>query len=100
MERYKVKVLAAARRDLDEILSYINTMSPQTAMEYAERFARELESLAVMPLSCPPARDMLLAQKGYRCLIVKNYLVFFVVSGSTVTIRRILFGRRDYASLL
>ena len=100
MEQYKVKVLAAARRDLDEILTYLNTLSPRTATEYAELFTRELESLAVMPLRCPLARDRILAEKGYRCLVVKNYLVFFVVSDNTVKIRRILYGRRDYLPFL
>lgn len=74
MEQYKVKVLAAARRDLDEILGYLNTLLPHAAVEYAEPFSRELESLAVMPLRCPLARDRFLAEKGYRCLVVKTIL--------------------------
>ena len=44
--------------------------------------------------------DLALAAKGYRYLIVKDYLVFYVVSGQSVQIRRILYGRRDYQALL
>ena len=100
MEHYKVKVLAAAKRDLDDVVAYLNTLSPNAAMEYAELFVHELESLSAMPLRCPTARDPFLAEKRYRYLIVKNYLVLFVVSGNIVKIQRILYGRRDYMSSL
>ena len=53
-----------------------------------------------MPERCPRPRDLALAAKGYRYLIVENYLIFYVVSGGTVQIRRILYGRRDYRALL
>ena len=36
----------------------------------------------------------------YRYLVVEKYLVFFVVIGNTVQIRRILYGRRQYGELL
>lgn len=53
-----------------------------------------------MPERCPKPKDLALARKGYRYLIVKNYLVFYVIVGDTVQIRRILYARRDYRSLL
>ena len=53
-----------------------------------------------MPERCPRPRDLVLAAKGYRYLVVEKYLVFFVIVEDTVQIRRILFGRRDYQTLL
>ena len=53
-----------------------------------------------MPERCPRPKDLALAAKGYRYLIVKNYLVFYAVVGDTVQIRRILYARRDYWALL
>ena len=53
-----------------------------------------------MPERCPKPKDLALAAKGYRYLIVKNYLVFYVIVGDTVQIHRILHARRDYRSLL
>ena len=41
-----------------------------------------------------------LAAKGYRYLIVENYLVFYTISGQTVQIQRILYGRRNYQNIL
>ena len=60
----------------------------------------ETPSLSNMPERCPKPKDLALAAKGYRYLIVKNYLVFYVIVGDTVQIRRILYARSDYRSLL
>ena len=49
---------------------------------------------------CPKPRDLALAAKVYRVLIAGNYLVFYVVTGDTVQIRRILYSRREYRKLL
>ena len=38
------------------------------------------------------------AQQDLRDIV--DYLIFYVVSGGTVQIRRILYGRRDYRALL
>ena len=59
-----------------------------------------MASLSKMPERCPKPKDLALAAKGYRYLIVKNYLVFYVIIGDTVQIRRILYARRDYSALL
>jgi len=100
MEVYKVKIYPTAKRDLLEIIDYLNTLSPEAALRYYDLLTEEIASLSTMPERCPRPKDLALAAKGYRYLVVKNYLVFYVVSGDTVQIRRILYGRRDYLSLL
>lgn len=100
MEVYKVRIYPTAKRDLLEIIDYLNTLSPEAALRYYDLLTEEIASLATMPERCPRPKDLALAAKGYRYLVVKNYLVFYVVSGDTVQIRRILYGRRDYLSLL
>ena len=100
MEQYKVKIYPSAQQDLRDIVGYLNTISPDTALRYYDKLTEEIASLSVMPERCPKPRDLALAAKGYRYLIVESYLVFYVVSGDTVQIRRILYGRRDYRNLL
>ena len=100
MERYKVKIYPTAQQDLREIVDYLNTLSPSAALRYYDKLTQEIASLSTMPERCPRPRDLALAAKGYRYLIVENYLIFYVVSGGTVQIRRILYGRRDYRALL
>ena len=81
-------------------IDYLNTLSQEAALKYYDLLTEEILSLREMPERCPRPRDLALAAKGYRYLIVGNYLVFYVVSGDTVQIRRILYGRRDYKLLL
>lgn len=100
METYKIKIFPTAKQDMEDIVSYLNTLSPDAALRYYDLLVEEIASLARMPERCPRPKDLALAAKGYRYLIVKNYLVFYVVAGDTVQIRRILYARRDYRSLL
>lgn len=100
MESYKVMIYPAAKQDLMDIIDYLNTLSPDVALRYYDQLTEEIATLSHMPERCPHPKDLALAAKGYRCLLVKNYLVFYVIAGDTVQIRRILYGRRDYSSLL
>lgn len=100
MEQYHVKIFPTAKQDFEEILAYLNTLSPDTALKYYDLLVEEISSLSKLPERCPKVKTLALAAKGYRCLIVKNYLVFYVVCGDTVQIRRILYARRDYQALL
>lgn len=100
MENYKIKIYPTAKRDLLDIIDYLNTLSSEAALRYYDLLTEEIASLSHMPERCPRPKDLALAANGYRYLIVENYLVFYVVSGDTVQIRRILYGRRDYRFLL
>lgn len=82
------------------MIGYLNTLSPDAALKYYDFLVEEIASLSKMPERCPKPKDLALAAKGYRYLIIKNYLVFYVVVGDTVQIRRILYARRDYSALL
>lgn len=100
MARYKVTIYPAAKQDLLDIIDYLNTLSPEAALRYYDLLTGQIASLERMPERCPKPKDLALAAKGYRCLIVKDYLVFYVIVGNTVQVRRILYGLRDYRTLL
>ena len=100
METYKVKIFPTAKQDLEEVIGYLNTLSSETALKYYDLLVHEISSLSKMPERCPKPKDLALAAKGYRYFVVKNYLVFYVIVEDTVQIRRILYARRDYRSLL
>lgn len=100
MSQYKVKIYPNAKTDLKEIISYLNTLSPQAAIKYYDLMIHKIGSLTETPERCSFVRDVALKAKGYRYLIVENYLVFFVVKADTVQIRRILYVKRNYEWLL
>ena len=100
MEQYEVRIFPSAQQDLLDVIDYLNTLSKEAAFHYYDRLTSEISSLRITPERCPRPRDLALAAKGYRYLVVGNYLVFYVVSGNIVQIRRILYARRDYKQLL
>ena len=100
MGAYKIRIFPAAQRDLQELVEYLNKLSSDAALRYYDRIVSEIASLSTMPERYPHPRDLPLAAKGYRYLTVKNYLVFYVVSGDIVQIHRILYAKRDYSRLL
>ena len=100
MERYKVLIYPSAKRDLLEIIDYLNTLSHDAAVRYYDLLVQQINSLCTMPESCPKPKDLTLAAKGYRFMVIEKYLVFYVIDRDTVQIRRILYGRREYGSFL
>jgi len=100
MEQYDIRILPTAKQDLKELIDYLNTLSREVALKYYDRLTAEIAGPATMPERCPRPRDLALAAKGYRYLLVGNYLVFYVLVGKTVQIRRILYARRDYKQIL
>lgn len=100
MEGYKVKIYPAAKHDFIDIINYLNTLSADAALRYYDLLTQKIGSLSEMPERCPYVRNIPLKAKGYRCLVVESYLVFYVVKCDTVQIRRILYGKRNYEWLL
>ncbi len=90
----------AAKQDLLDGIGYLNTLSPDAALRYYDLPTEKIASLSQLPDRCPHPKDFALAAKGYRYLIVQDYLIFYVVTGRMVQIRRIPYGRRDYRTFL
>ena len=100
MEKYRLLVFPSAKQDLQNIVDHINELSPDAAFKLYDEIVGGIGSLSQMPVRCLLLKSSVLRVKGYRVLIVHNYLVLYVVNGNRVEIRRILYGRRQYESLL
>ena len=100
MEQYNIKIFPVAQDDLRDIVTYLNTLAPDVAIRYYDLIVEKMHTLETLPERCPLAKDPQLRLRGYRMLFVENYTVFYVVSGKTVEIHRILYARRQYESLL
>lgn len=81
MDKYDVKLMGRALRDLDGIYTYIagTFQEPDTALKLVETIEREILSLDHMPYRCPERRRGIYANRGYRQLLVKNYTVIYRV---------------------
>ena len=99
MEEYKIKIYPVAKKDLLRIIDYINDLSPISAVNQYERLVKGILSLSNFPNRCPLLKNDNLSKKGYRCLVIDNYLVIFIVKGFEVQIR-IIYNKRKYEFLI
>ena len=98
--RYRIEYLPLAERDLADIVDYIARDRPHNARAFLDRLDRTVGRLASFPRSGKAPNDERLRRLGYRLLIVDGYLVFYVIAGTAVQIRRVIHGARRYDFLL
>jgi len=101
---YSIVTTRRAKNDLIDIGLYIAEQlhSPKAAIDLLDYIEQHILSLEQMPKKFALVSDERLANLGIRKLPVKNYLIFYFIDEQTktVTITRILYGRRDWAHLL
>lgn len=104
MSKYNIQITEPAENDLHEIGVYISKelLEPEIAKKVVSKIANAINSLEEMPLRNALSSDESIARKGIRKIMVDSYIVFYIVTdeSKTVTIVRILYGRRDWINLL
>ena len=102
--KYKIKITPKASNDLNEIYDYITNIlfNVKAAGKLMDDIEFKIMRLGDFPLSCSLVNDEILKRKGYRKLIVENYIVFYLVDdiGKQIVIMRVLFGRQHYEELI
>ena len=103
-EIYRLKFTPKASEDLEQIYIYISQklFSEVAADNLLEKIENSVMQLECFPYSCSYVSDDALKSKGYRKLIVDNYIVFYLVNEmeKQVVIMRILYGAQAYQDLL
>ncbi|MDO4553309.1 MAG: type II toxin-antitoxin system RelE/ParE family toxin [Bacillota bacterium] len=101
--RHQIRYLPLAFEDLDGIDSYISDVlnNPAAAETLMTEIERAVEQLEQFPYIGSELEDACLAAKGYRKLVVENYLVFYIVNDERreVIIMRVMYGAREYRNL-
>lgn len=79
MDKYKVKVNPRAICELDNIYEYIanEKSSPENAKEQVARIRSGILSLETFPQSHQERNEGRYAGKGYRQLLIDNYIAIF-----------------------
>lgn len=103
-EEYSLKFTPKAAEDLDVIYGYItnNLFALDAAEKLMDKIENSIRRLKDFPYSCSFVLDEPLKRRGYRKLIVDNYIVFYLVNEqeSQVIIMRILYGASNYHAIL
>ena len=100
MSKYKLILSNAAYLDLEQIYAYISKTlsSPNAANNLMNKIESKIKDLQDFPISSPFCNDESLKLKGYRKLVVNNYIVIYNVDEliETVNIIRIFYGASNY----
>jgi len=99
---YSLKFTPQANADLFDIFEYITNQldAPVSAVKLIDKIENDCNRLRQFPLSGALPKDDTLIKKGYRIVVVDNFIVFYIVDGTTVKIMRVIYGRRNYEHLL
>lgn len=99
MDKYRIRLNERAFRDLEAIFSYIanDLQAPQTAKKQTERIRMAMKKLDTFPQSHQERDVGRYAGKGYRQLVIDNYIAIFRIDEEhrTVHIITIQYQGRD-----
>ena len=98
----KLLYLAAAREDILDIARFhLERVGPKSARKITEEIERKILKLADFPLLGPSHPDEVLANHGYRKLVLLSpYVCIYKPIDGDVYIYRIVNGAIDYPKLL
>ncbi|SCZ80210.1 type II toxin-antitoxin system RelE/ParE family toxin [Acidaminobacter hydrogenoformans] len=81
MDKYDIKLLSKAIRDLDNIYTYIarELNNQEAALSIVDKIEETILTLETMPFRGAQRRVGAYAKKGYRQIFAKNFIVLYRV---------------------
>ena len=102
--KYSLYIYPQAAKDLENIFDYIcnELHNPAAAYGQIDDFAKALETVCFMPLSCPLVNNEYTKERNLRKLIVNNYIVFYRAKEETerIEVLRVLYGMMNFKDIL
>ena len=97
-----VLVSVEAKKDIVQIRKYVRDElnNPTAATRIISLMKKTVQSLAEMPERGTPLDSILSVHTEYRFLICEKYVVFYLVTGSSVQVVRILHQLQDFMRIL
>ncbi len=87
---------------MEQIFDYIavELCNPTAAIGQINDFEKAFENVCTFPESCPPINNEYVKEKSLRKLIVNNYIAFYRIKDNEIQVVRVLYGMRNYETLL
>jgi toxin ParE1/3/4 len=102
--KYEVQISDKAEDDLDSIIEYLifKLKAPSAADSFLSLFEQQVDSLKVSPGAFKIIDADALSLEEIRVVQVSKYLAFFIIDEKRkmVSIIRVLYGRRDWLTIL
>ncbi len=98
----KIVFLPIAKKDLQEIISYISNdlNAPIAALSLVDALYESISKLSEFPTMYREYYASRPLIDKYRIISVKNYIVLYIVKDNEVEIRRIIYAKMDYDKLI
>ena len=98
----KIKYSPDAIQDLEDIGDYISETlkSPMAAPNTINKIQDTVDKLADFPFMGSRLSSIARTETDYRYLVSGSYLVFYRADEDSVYIDRVLYGRRNYMTIL
>lgn len=104
MKTYQIEITEPAELDLREIYRYISVelQEPSIALSFIEKINEAIIGLENLPYRHELVIDEQLANQGIRKIPIEKYMIFFKIQEDEkkITVVRILYGKRDWLSLI
>jgi len=90
------------REDVKSSVNYIKhtLQAPAAARRLKDEIKKAYKKVKETPFIYPAVPDEYLASMGFRFIMVKNYIIFYIVEGKQINISRFLYGHRDWINIL
>lgn len=96
-KKYRIRYLPLFEQDLVQTVSYITNVLKNP--DAAEKLANDVEAAILErlhnPLAFEPYPSVKKRKYPYYRIYVRNYVVYYVVIGDMMEVRRFLYGARD-----
>ena len=103
-EKYSLKILPSAARNLDETFEYISRIleNSSAATNLIEEISEALDLVRYNPEMCPLVKSERVSKPDFRRLKVKKYLIFYRVDhkNKEIKVYRVIYAKRKYEDIL
>ena len=101
---YKIRVTAEAHEDIEQTIKYIaeKLQNSSAATSFANDVMESYVNLSENPFMYALCSDPYLAGKGYRKIVIKNYIILYRIDReqNIVYIIRVIYGGRNYTEIV
>ena len=100
--KYNLQIFPLAQLDMEQIFEYISVelCNPTAAINQINDFEKAFNDICTFPECCPYINNEYVKDKSLRKLIVNNYIAFYRITENQIQVVRVLYGMRNYESLL
>ena len=101
-KKYNIKTLPSFFRDLDDILNYITNelYNSIAAHQLLKELDSKLKVISIFPKIFEKYSPKTNRNYIYYKVNIKNYCIFYTIHGNTVALRRLLYSKRNFESLI